>query len=102
MVIIVKELEANAFKELSIQNVKINVEEIYLVVMYVSKNVQQNVSVIKNVQIRVLMDTVQKNVAKFVLIVMRNANLNVIIPNVPNYAANYVTGNHAMKDAKKK
>ena len=48
------------------------------------------------------MDTVQKTVAKFVLIVLKNVNLNVLILNVRNYAVNYVIENPVMKDVKKK
>ena len=99
--IIAKELVVNVYKELSIQNVIIIVEEIYLVAMYVNRNVQQNVYAMNLVQISVPMDTVLKSVVKFVLIVQRNAISNASIRNVPNYVENYATGNLVMKDAKK-
>ena len=97
-----KELVVNVYRVLYIQNVIINVVEIYLVVMYVNKDVQLNVFVIRIVQIFVLMVIVQKNVVKFVSIVPKNAVLNVNILPVQNYVENYVIENHVMKDAIKK
>jgi hypothetical protein len=70
--------------------------------MSVNKNVRLNASVKKIVQIYAHMDIAPKNVAKFVWIVQKNANLNVPILNVRNYAVNYVIENPVIKDVKKK
>jgi hypothetical protein len=70
--------------------------------MSVNKNVRLNVSVKNSAQIFAHMDIAPKNVAKFVLIVLKNANLNARILNVRNYAANYVIENPAIKGVKKK
>ena len=101
MDIIVPGLAVNVFKVLFIQNVTTNAEEIYLVVMSVNKNVRLNASVKKIVQIYAHMDIAPKNVAKFVWIVQKNANLNVPILNARNYAVNYAIENRVIKDVKK-